>query len=45
MDNLKIYAGTERNLKQLIGIIEVFTDDVKMSTGLDKCKILSFKNE
>lgn len=43
MDDLKIYAGTERKLKQLIKLVEVFTTDVKMEFGLDKCRTLSFK--
>ncbi|CAH2099489.1 unnamed protein product [Euphydryas editha] len=40
MDDLKIYANNKYNLKVLLDSIEIFTNDIGMSFGLNKCNIL-----
>lgn len=37
MDDLKIFAKNEDQLRQTMHIIKTFSDDVKMDFGLDKC--------
>ncbi|KAJ8936201.1 hypothetical protein NQ318_008498 [Aromia moschata] len=41
MDDLKLFSGTKANLQALIGTTRTFSDDIKMSFGLDKCATLS----
>jgi hypothetical protein len=43
MDDLKLYAETLQNLKSLVKTVEIFSNDIKMSFGLDKCAFLSIK--
>lgn len=38
MDDIKLYAGTKPNLNQLLKIVEIFSKDIKMAFGIDKCK-------
>ncbi|CAH0732035.1 unnamed protein product, partial [Brenthis ino] len=40
MDDLKVYANNKTNLKILLDSVEIFTTDIGMSFGLDKCNIL-----
>ncbi|CAK1600950.1 unnamed protein product [Parnassius mnemosyne] len=40
MDDLKVYANNKSNLKVLLDSVEVFTSDIGMQFGLDKCKII-----
>ena len=37
MDDLKAYAMNDEKLKKLLDIIKIFSDDIKMKFGLDKC--------
>ena len=37
MDDLKIYAANDTNLASLIYIVKTFSDDIRMSFGLNKC--------
>ena len=37
MDDLKAYAMNDEQLKKLLDIIKIFSDDIKMEFGLDKC--------
>ena len=43
MDDLKLYANNETQLKSLLNTVQQFSDDIKMSFGLDKCKKISIK--
>ena len=36
MDDLKAYAMNGEQLKKLLDIIKIFSDDIKMEFGLDK---------
>jgi hypothetical protein len=38
MDDLKIYAATDTQLKHMINIVRKFSEDIGMTFGLDKCK-------
>jgi hypothetical protein len=40
MDDLKIYASNETQLKHMINITHKFSEDIGMKCGLDKCKNL-----
>jgi hypothetical protein len=40
MDDLKVYANNKTNLKVLLDSVEIFTEDIGMTFGLDKCNIL-----
>ncbi|KAJ0173906.1 hypothetical protein K1T71_010052 [Dendrolimus kikuchii] len=44
MDDIKLYAATENELKDLADIVDKFSIDIKMEFGIDKCKINSVKN-
>ena len=37
MDDLKLYAGSDHDLGQLLGVVKTFSNDIKMEFGLDKC--------
>ena len=37
MDDLKLFANSEENLKSLLQIVEDFSNDINMEFGLDKC--------
>jgi hypothetical protein len=39
VDDIKLYASTQRQLKQLLEITEQFSTDIQMSFGTDKCRI------
>ena len=43
MDDLKLYAKSERELNFLFQIVRTFSDDVGMIFGLDKCAVLVLK--
>ena len=43
MDDLKLYARSERELDSLIQTVRIFSDDVGMLFGLDKCAVLVLK--
>ena len=38
MDDIKLYAQTEKGMKKLIQITSEFSQDINMHFGLDKCK-------
>ena len=40
MDDLKLYAKNERELKQLLDIVYSFSSDIGMKFGIDKCASL-----
>ena len=37
MDDLKLFASNDNQLQSLINIIKTFSDDIKMSFGMNKC--------
>jgi hypothetical protein len=37
MDDLKLYASSERALDNLVQTVRIFSDDIGMTFGLDKC--------
>ena len=43
MDDLKLYASKEAELRSLLRLVEVFSEDIRMSFGLDKCRTISVK--
>ena len=43
MDNLKLYASNDDQQQGELQIVKQFSDDIKMSFGLDKCAKASFK--
>ena len=42
-DDLKLHAKSERELDLLIQTMRIFSDDVRMVFGLDKCVLLVLK--
>ena len=43
MDDLKLYAKSGRKLDSLIQIVRIFSDNVEMVFGLEKCAVLVLK--
>lgn len=43
MDDIKIYSETPKQLSSMINIIKVFSDDIKMSFGYEKCAEIHIK--
>ena len=43
MDDLKLYAKSEKELNSLIQTVRMFSDDVGMVFGLEKCAVLVLK--
>ena len=38
-DDLKLYASTEKSLKSLIQTVRVFSNDIEMEFGVEKCAV------
>ena len=43
MDDLKVYGKDEKELETLLNIVKGYSDDIKMSFGLEKCGMLVMK--
>ena len=43
MDDLKLYASSERDLDSLVMAVESFSRDIGMEFGMDKCAVLTMK--
>ena len=43
MDDLKLYGKTRNELESLMNTVRIFSNDIKMEFGLDKCATLSVK--
>ena len=43
MDNLKLYAKSEKRLGSLVQTVRIFSDDIGMEFGIDKCATLVLK--
>ena len=41
MDDLKLYASNDDQLTRMINIVKIFSDDIKMKFGIDKCNKLT----
>ena len=43
MDGLKLYGASKDQLDSLIQVVRIFSQDIKISFGLDKCAILEMR--
>ena len=43
MDDLKLYASNKKSLESLIQIVLVFSNDIEMEFGVEKCAVLTMK--
>lgn len=43
VDDLKLYAANEEQLRRLLKIVESFTQTIRMEMGLDKCAVIHVK--
>ena len=43
MDDLKLYASNEKSLESLIQTVRVFSNDIGMEFGVEKCTVLTMK--
>ena len=43
MDNLKLIAKSEEELQKQIRTVKIFSDDIYMAFGLEKCAKVTFK--
>jgi hypothetical protein len=43
MDDLKLYSESREKLRSLIKTVEIFSKDISMTFGLDKCAIVSIR--
>ncbi|KXJ09461.1 Retrovirus-related Pol polyprotein from type-1 retrotransposable element R2 [Exaiptasia diaphana] len=43
MDDLKLYGRSEEELEKLVDVVHVFSRDIGMEFGLDKCAVLILK--
>ena len=41
MDDLKLFAKNENEIDSLVQTVRIFSDDIGMKFGLEKCVILS----
>ena len=40
MDDLKLYGSCDEELESVVGVVKIFSDDVGMKFGFDKCGVL-----
>ena len=43
MDDLKLYGASKDQLDSLVQVVRIFSQDIKMSFGLDKCAVLEMR--
>ena len=43
LDDLKLYGRNQREIQSLVTTVKVFSDDICMKFGLDKCASLSIR--
>ena len=43
MDDLKLYGASKYQLDSLVQAVRIFSQDIRMSFGLDKCAVLEIK--
>ena len=39
-DDLKLYGSCDKELESVVGVVKMFSDDVGMKFGFDKCGVL-----
>ena len=44
MDDLKLYASSQRELDSLVRMVEAYSRDIGMEFGIDKCKVFVVKD-
>ena len=44
MDDLKLYASSQRELDSLVNVVESYSRDIGMEFGMDKCAVLVLKD-
>ena len=44
MDYLKLYGKIERELNELMRIVSLFSKDIRMEFGIEKCTMLNVKS-
>ena len=44
MDDLKLYASSQREFDSLVRMVETYSRDIGMEFGMDKCKVLLVKD-
>ena len=45
MDDLKLYVKNEKGLKSLVQTVGIFSDDIGMEFGIDKCLLAPKRGE
>jgi len=45
MDGIRLYRVSRKKLDQLLEIAEIYSSDIRMSFGLDKCRIMDPSNK
>ena len=45
MDDLKLYSRSEKGLDSLVQTVRVFSEDVGMDFGIEKCGMLEWRKE
>ena len=45
MDDIKLYAKNERDIDSLIHLTRIYSNDIRMTFGLDKCGRMVQKRE
>ena len=43
MDDLKLFASNDAGLQRLIDLVKMFSTDIRMSFGIEKCAKLTIK--
>ena len=43
MDDLKLYASNEKSIESLSQTVRVFSNDIGMEFGVEKCTVLTMK--
>ena len=44
MDNIKLFAKNEKELETLIQMVRIYSQDIGMEFGIEKCAILAMKS-
>ena len=43
MDDMKLYGASKNQLDSLVQVVRIFSQDIRMSFGLDKCSVLEMR--
>ena len=43
MNDLKLYGASKDQLDSLVQVVRIFSQDIRMSFGLDKCEVLEMR--